>query len=117
MPQRRLGTHCRRASRKKMVLSLKNIPGLDAIVEEEGGGVRIGSLATVAQLASDPILSQRNSALVSAAQSSASLQIRNVATLGGNLLQRPRCWYFRRAEYHCSRRGGNHCFAMLGENQ
>jgi xanthine dehydrogenase YagS FAD-binding subunit len=100
-----------------MVLSLKNIPGLDAIVEEEGGGVRIGPLVTLAQLASDPILSQRYSALVSAAQSSASLQIRNVATLGGNLLQRPRCWYFRRAEYHCLRKGGNHCFAMLGENQ
>ncbi len=48
--------------------------------------------------------------------SSASPQIRNVATLGGNLLQRPRCWYFRAAEYRCLRKGGGHCFAIHGEN-
>ena len=48
---------------------------------------------------------------------SASPQIRNVATLGGNLLQRPRCWYFRAAEYHCLRKDGGHCFAISGENQ
>ena len=52
-----------------------------------------------------------------ALRSSASPQIRNVATLGGNLLQRPRCWYFRSAEYHCLRKGGGHCFAISGENQ
>jgi xanthine dehydrogenase YagS FAD-binding subunit len=40
-----------------------------------------------------------------------------VATLGGNLLQRPRCWYFRSAAHHCARKGGDHCFAFAGENQ
>ena len=49
--------------------------------------------------------------------SSASPQIRHVATLGGNLLQRPRCWYFRSAAHHCARKGGDHCFAFVGENQ
>src|SRR5208282_401152 len=44
-------------------------------------------------------------------------QIRNVATVGGNLLQRPRCWYFRSHAFHCLRKGGSHCFAITGENQ
>ena len=56
-------------------------------------------------------------ALTAAVASSASPQIRNVATLGGNLLQRPRCWYFRAAEYRCLRKGGGHCFAISGENR
>ncbi len=99
------------------ILSLKDIPGLGRIVEEDGGGVLIGPMVTLAQLADHPVLRQRYPAFTDAAQSSASPQIRNVATLGGNLLQRPRCWYFRAAEYHCSRKGGNHCFAMFGENQ
>ena len=51
------------------------------------------------------------------AGASASPQIRNVATLGGNLLQRPRCWYFRSAHHHCARKGGEACFAFGGENQ
>jgi xanthine dehydrogenase YagS FAD-binding subunit len=60
---------------------------------------------------------QRYPAVADALRSSASPQIRNVATLGGNLLQRPRCWYFRAAEYRCLRKGGGHCFAISGENQ
>jgi xanthine dehydrogenase YagS FAD-binding subunit len=60
---------------------------------------------------------QRYPALAEAAGDSASPQIRNVATLGGNLLQRPRCWYFRAAEFRCLRKGGGHCFALSGENQ
>jgi xanthine dehydrogenase YagS FAD-binding subunit len=99
------------------VVSLKDVPGLDAIVEEAAGGVRIGPMVTLAGLAADPALRQRYPALADAAQGSASPQIRNVATLGGNLLQRPRCWYFRAAEFHCLRKGGGHCFAISGENQ
>jgi xanthine dehydrogenase YagS FAD-binding subunit len=100
-----------------IVVSLKQIPRLAAIVEDDDGGLRIGPMLTLAKLADHPVLRQRYPALADAAQSSASPQIRNVATLGGNLLQRPRCWYFRAADYHCSRKGGDHCFAMLGENQ
>ncbi len=55
--------------------------------------------------------------LADAVRGSASPQIRNVGTLGGNLLQRPRCWYFRSHAYHCLRKGGGHCFAISGENQ
>jgi xanthine dehydrogenase YagS FAD-binding subunit len=100
-----------------IVVSLKEIPGLAAIVEDDDGGLRIGPMLTLAKLADHRVLRQRYPAFADAAQSSASPQIRNVATLGGNLLQRPRCWYFRAADYHCSRKGGDHCFAMLGENQ
>ena len=99
------------------VVSLKEVSGLDAVAEEEGGGLRIGSMVTLAGLADHPVLRQRYSALADAMRGSASPQIRNVATLGGNLLQRPRCWYFRAAEYHCLRKGGGHCFAIQGENQ
>jgi xanthine dehydrogenase YagS FAD-binding subunit len=99
------------------VVSLGEIKGLDAVVEDEGGGLRIGSMVTLAKLAADPVLRQRYPALAEAVGGSASPQIRNVATLGGNLLQRPRCWYFRAAEYRCLRKGGGHCFAISGENQ
>ena len=99
------------------VVSLKDVPGLDAVVEESAGALRIGPMATLAGLAAHPALRERYPALADAAQGSASPQIRNVATLGGNLLQRPRCWYFRAAEYHCLRKGGGHCFAIPGENQ
>jgi xanthine dehydrogenase YagS FAD-binding subunit len=98
------------------VTNLKGIPALDTIVEDEGG-LRLGSMATLASLAEHPLLRRRYAALAEALASSASPQIRNVATLGGNLLQRPRCWYFRSQAYHCLRKGGGHCFAIAGENQ
>ena len=101
----------------RTVVSLKEIPGLDAITAEPGGGLRIGSMVTLANLAVAPLVRHRYPALSDAVGSSASPQIRHVATLGGNLLQRPRCWYFRAVEHHCLRRGGDHCFAIAGENQ
>jgi xanthine dehydrogenase YagS FAD-binding subunit len=64
-----------------------------------------------------PLVRQRYPALADAAAASPSPQIRNVATLGGNLLQRPRCWYFRSAEHHCLRKGGSHRFAISGQNR
>jgi xanthine dehydrogenase YagS FAD-binding subunit len=60
---------------------------------------------------------QRYAALADAAAGSASPQIRSVATLGGNILQRPRCWYFRSDAQRCLRRGGGRCYAIHGENQ
>ena len=98
------------------IVNLKDIAGL-AIIEESAAGLRIGSMVTLANLVANPVVRRRYPALVEALQNSASPQIRNVATLGGNLLQRPRCWYFRAAEYHCLRKGGGHCFAISGENQ
>jgi xanthine dehydrogenase YagS FAD-binding subunit len=98
------------------VVSLQGIPELDSIREEKDG-LHIGPLVTLATLAAHPLIRQRYRALADAVARSASPQIRNIATLGGNLLQRPRCWYFRAGEHHCLRKGGDHCFAMMGENQ
>jgi xanthine dehydrogenase YagS FAD-binding subunit len=100
-----------------MLVNLREVPGLDRIVEEPGGGVCIGSMSTLASLACNPLIRQRYPALAEAAGTSASPQIRNLATLGGNLLQRPRCWYLRAAELRCLRKGGEHCFALSGENR
>ena len=98
------------------VVNLREIAGLDAITQD-ANGLRIGALATLKQVATHPAVRQFYPALADAAGSSASPQIRHVATLGGNLLQRPRCWYFRSLAHHCARKGGDHCFAFSGENQ
>lgn len=101
----------------KTLVNLKEISGLNLIIEEKSGSLRIGPMVTLAKLADSPILRRRYPALAEAAHGSASPQIRNVATLGGNLLQRPRCWYFRAEAFHCLRKGGGHCFALSGENR
>ena len=101
--------------RPNRVVNLREVPGLDTIVEHDGD-VRIGALVTLDQISAHPMLRRRYTALADAAGSSASPQIRHVATLGGNLLQRPRCWYFRSAAHYCARKGGDPCFAFVGEN-
>ena len=74
------------------------------------------SLATLAQVASHPRITQLLPALSAAASGAATPQVRQLATVGGNLMQRPRCWYFRSAEYQCLKKGGGECFAREGEN-
>jgi len=101
----------------RRLVNLRGVAGLDDIVEEKNSTLRIGSLVTLARLAANPIVRQRYTALAEAAGTSASPQIRHVATLGGNLLQRPHCWYFRSSHHHCARKGGELCFAFGGENQ
>ena len=101
----------------RRIVNLRGIVGLNRIVEDKDGTLRIGALATLAQVSQHPLIRQRYTALADATQSSASPQIRNVATLGGNLLQRPQCWYFRSEHHHCTRKGGAVCFAFGGENQ
>jgi len=80
------------------------------------GALRIGALTTVAEVAVHPIVTQKYVALANAAASVATPQIRNQGTIGGNLCQRPRCWYFR-GDFDCARKGGDTCYAMGGENQ
>ena len=102
--------------RPTRLINLRDIPGLDGITQSDAG-TRIGALTTLEQLAAHPAVRQRYTAVADAALSSGSPQIRHLATLGGNLLQRPRCWYFRSMAHHCARKGGDHCFAFSGENQ
>lgn len=101
----------------RRLVNLRGLPELGRIAEGPGGSLRIGAMVTLAQLAGDPLVRARYGALAQAAGQSASPQIRHVATLGGNLLQRPRCWYFRSLHHDCARKGGRLCFAFSGENQ
>jgi xanthine dehydrogenase YagS FAD-binding subunit len=80
-------------------------------------GWEIGALVTLAQLEGLADLEGPNRALREAAGSAATPGIRNMATVGGNLLQRPRCWYFRAADLNCLKKGGSACLAVAGENK
>ncbi|HVH86252.1 MAG TPA: xanthine dehydrogenase family protein subunit M [Terriglobales bacterium] len=100
----------------KRLVNIRHVRGLDRIAEDNGG-LRIGPLVTLTQLHRSETVRKRYTALAEAAEHSATPQIRNMATIGGNLLQRPRCWYFRSADFHCLRKGGERCFAQDGENE
>jgi xanthine dehydrogenase YagS FAD-binding subunit len=99
------------------VVNLKGIRGLDRIVEDGKGGLRIGALVTLTQLEEHPVVRRSFPGLAEAAHSIATPQIRNLGTVGGNLCQRPRCWYFRLEEAVCLKKGGSECFAATGENK
>lgn len=87
------------------------------IAATNGGGLSLGALVTLAELAAAEALRGPYAAVSEAAGSAATPGIRNLATLGGNLLQRPRCWYYRHAELPCLKKGGKACLAIQGENK
>jgi xanthine dehydrogenase YagS FAD-binding subunit len=97
------------------VVSIAGIPGLDKIAI--GSPSRIGALATLAHIADHPDVRRVYPALADAAGGAATPQIRNMATLGGNIAQRPRCWYYRSSDFDCRKKGGNECYAQEGENR
>lgn len=99
------------------LVDIRDIADLDYIKDDPKEGVKIGPLVTVATLADHPVINKRYPLLAQAAMRIATPQIRNMATLGGNLLQRPRCWYFRNELTFCRKKGGEKCFAQEGENQ
>lgn len=90
---------------------------LRTLRDDARGGLHVGALVTLAALEASPIVRGRYAALAQAAGHVATPQIRNQATAGGNLLQRPRCWYFRHADFHCRKKGGTTCYAQHGEHQ
>lgn len=103
------------------VFSTDKIVSISRIEELRGirlwnGGIRIGSLTTVSEVATNPIIRKRYPVLAQSAASVASPQLRNQGTIGGNICQKPRCWYYR-GEFHCLRKGGDRCYAGAGENQ
>lgn len=100
------------------IVNIRTVGGLDYVREDAQAGIlRIGPLVTLSALDEHKLLRSRYTALAEAAGHAATPQIRNVATIGGNLLQRPRCWYFRQQEFNCRKKGGDRCFAIEGENQ
>jgi len=100
----------------KKVVSISALKELHGITESVDGGLRIGALTTLRAVAEDPLVRRRFSGLAQAAAEVASPQLRNQGTIGGNICQKPRCWYYR-GDFTCLRKGGGTCFAADGENQ
>jgi xanthine dehydrogenase YagS FAD-binding subunit len=98
-----------------VLVSLKAVRGLDQ-VRAENGGVSIGGLITLDALSRDAMVRKQYAVLAEAAADVATPQIRNVATLAGNVCQRPWCWYYRNG-FKCFKNGGNTCYSASGENQ
>jgi xanthine dehydrogenase YagS FAD-binding subunit len=97
-------------------VDLRGVPGLTGIDWNGDAGARIGTLTTVAHVAADPGLRAAYPALTITAGALATPQIRAAGTLGGNLLQRNRCWYYRNPGFSCYQTGGDSCPARAGRN-
>jgi len=98
------------------IVSLSALKDLKGISSPPAGGLRIGALSTNAEVAASAVINERYKGLAQAAAAVASPQLRNQGTIGGNICQKPRCWYYR-GEFACARKGGDTCFAVSGENQ
>jgi xanthine dehydrogenase YagS FAD-binding subunit len=94
-----------------------SIRSLDQTITSADGGLRIGAAVKIADLVEHAQARRLFPALVTAAEDVGTPQIRNVGSVGGNIMQRPRCWYFRNEEFNCLKKGGSRCFAVEGENQ
>ena len=103
------------------VINIKTIPELSNI-SEDGGGLKIGALAKLEAIAQSPLVKEKYKLLAEAAQAVATPQVRRMGTIGGNLCQDVRCWYYH---YHhsvggrilCYLKGGKGCYALTRENQ
>jgi xanthine dehydrogenase YagS FAD-binding subunit len=100
------------------VINLKTIPGLD-VIEEEHGGLTIGAVTRLEDIASHPSIQSGYTALAEAARRTASPHLREMGTLGGNICQDIRCWYYRSPDnrFPCLRKGGGRCYAIDGDNR
>ncbi|MDO8716224.1 MAG: FAD binding domain-containing protein [Dehalococcoidales bacterium] len=103
------------------LVNIKTIPGLDYI-KEEGDILKIGTLTTLADIASNATVKGSYPALGQAAFRVAAATLRSMGTIGGNLCQRTRCWYYRYPDemggrYNCFRKGGTLCYAPSGDNR
>jgi xanthine dehydrogenase YagS FAD-binding subunit len=106
-----------RVKRPKAVMDLGGLTELKG-VRETANGIEIGALTTLVEVATNPIIQSKYKVLADAAGRVASPQIRNVSTIGGNVSQDARCWYYR-SGLNCYRAGGNTCFAdtPAGQNR
>jgi xanthine dehydrogenase YagS FAD-binding subunit len=100
------------------VVNVKALPATIAVpAGPSAEPVVLGAAARLADVAAHEALRKALPALARAAAEVGTPQIRNAGTVGGNLCQRPRCWYFRNEEFHCRKKSGAQCFAEDGENQ
>lgn len=100
------------------LVNIKTIPNLD-FIREESGVLKIGAATRLADIAANATVSGRYAALAQAASRVATPHIREMGTIGGNISQLHRCWYFRKPEnrFPCARKGGSSCYAMTGDNR
>ena len=103
-----------RIKRPRYVVDLGGIAELKGIRERDGG-LEIGAMTTLTDVVHNPMVRDRYAILTEAAEAAASPQIRNQGTLGGNVSQDTRCWYYR-AGWSCYRAGGNICYADTPES-
>jgi xanthine dehydrogenase YagS FAD-binding subunit len=103
--------------RPPRVVNLKTIQGLDSIKSDGKGGLKIGATVTISDLEENAEVKSKYPGLAEAAASIATPQIRHLGTIGGNLCQRPRCWYFRLENVICRKKGGDTCYAATGQNK
>ncbi len=104
-------------SKPEKIVSIRNIPGMDEVSYDEKKGLSLGANVTLDKIATNARIKEDYLALHQAAEKAATPQIRKMATLGGNLAQRTRCWYFRSMYHDCFRKGSSVCYAQPGENQ
>jgi len=102
-------------TRPKQLINLKAVKELN-FIKEDSKGLHIGATTFLADLIENES-AQKYPGLIEAATSIGTIQLRNMGTVGGNLCQRPRCWYFRSHHFACIRKHGDTCFAMDGENK
>ena len=98
------------------VVDLRTL-GLSGIAHDDGDGVRIGATTSVAEVERDPGIGERFAGLREAAAAVGSPQLREMGTVGGNLCQQVRCWYFRHPDLQCWLRGGDTCYAQIGDHR
>jgi xanthine dehydrogenase YagS FAD-binding subunit len=98
------------------LVSMRKLAGTSEIAVD-AAGAKIGANVTLARLAVDPALRKSHPLIGDAASHAATPQLRAMATLGGNLAQRPRCWYYRSDAFECRKKGGTTCFAKDGDNE
>jgi xanthine dehydrogenase YagS FAD-binding subunit len=100
------------------LINIKTIPGLE-FLKEEAGVLRIGALTLLADIEKEPLIRQEYTALAQAAGRTGSPHIREMGTVGGNLCQDIRCWYYRNPKnrFPCLRKGGGRCYAIEGDNR
>jgi NADPH-dependent glutamate synthase beta subunit-like oxidoreductase/CO/xanthine dehydrogenase FAD-binding subunit len=102
----------------EIIVNLKTIPGMN-VIREENGLLNIGAMTRLEDIADNPVIRKGYTALSEAAGKTASPHIRAMGTIGGNICQMTRCWYFRKEEnrFNCTRKGGKECQAMVGDNR
>ncbi len=100
-----------------VLIDIRTIPNTSYINYDATAGLKLGALTTLTTVAESSDVQKNYPGLATAAVSPASPSIRNVGTIGGNIMQRPRCWYLRGANFPCYKKGGDFCFSVTGENQ